>query len=67
MVKVFEIKTDVNGVRVVINRTPLHSACLSGDEIEHHIQALKSELDDLVPKMKRAIQEQAKKPLFTDG
>lgn len=64
MAKVFGIETDLHGVRVVINRTPLHSACLSDDDIEYHTQALKSELDDLVPKMKKAIQEQAKKPLF---
>lgn len=67
MTKVFGIETDLHGVRVVVNRTPLHPACLSDDEIEHHIQTLKSELDHLVPKMKRAVQGQVKKPLFPDG
>ena len=61
---VFELHTDINGTRVVAVKSLLHPACMSDGEIEYHINSLKSQLDALVPKMKKAAREQQAKPLF---
>ena len=64
MAKAFDIETDIHGTRVVVARTPLHPACFSDTEIDYHINSLKSELDVISKKMKKAAKVQATKPLF---
>ncbi|TDE35058.1 hypothetical protein [Antarcticimicrobium sediminis] len=67
MSKNFGFEIDLHGARVVVEREPLHSACSTDSQIDHDISALKSELDRLAVKMKKAVREQANKPLFDGG
>lgn len=60
----FEFEIDIHGARVVVAREPLSSSALSDGELEWQIQALKNDLDALLPKMKQAIREQQAKPIL---
>lgn len=60
----FGYEIDIHGAAVVVEREPLHPACLSDGEIDYHIKALKADLDRQAVAMKKAVREQAQKPLF---
>lgn len=60
----FEFEIDIHGARVVAARKSLSSSALSDGELEWQIQALKNDLDALLPKMKQAIREQQAKPIL---
>lgn len=59
----FDFEIDMNGARVVVAKQPLAAGALSDGELEWQIEALKNDLDDLLPKMKRAVAEHKARPL----
>ena len=54
----FDVAIDISGATIIVVRDPLCSACLSDDEVDFEIQALKTNLDQVAKYMKRAIQKQ---------
>lgn len=64
---VFDFDIDIYGARVVIQREPLSPGCLSDNEVDYQIKRLKEDLDAVAKRMKKAIREQAKKPIFGDS
>jgi len=60
----FDFQINNHGARIEVTRTPLHSACLTDDEVDNQIDNLKRELDSLAAEMKQAIIKQREKPPF---
>ena len=59
----FDFTIDFHGARVVIQKEPLCSACMSGGEVDAQIKLLKEDLDAVAKRMKAAIRRQAARPL----
>ena len=64
MATVFGYTINISGALVKVLREPLHPACLSDDEVNHHIGYLKEELDRVADEMKQAILKQQNEPIF---
>lgn len=64
MAKPFGFEIDIGGARVVVEREPLSSACLSDSEVDWQIAYLKECLDGVAKAMKAAIHKQVATPLF---
>ena len=60
----FDFEIDVNGACVVAGKKRLHSACLSDENVDLEIKALKADLDLVAVKMKAAIKKKRSEPLF---
>jgi hypothetical protein len=65
-VKVFDYTIDIHGACVHAAVDPLCPGCLSDGEIDANIALLKADLDRVATLMKRAVREQAKRPLFDE-
>ncbi len=56
--QIFGFEIDVNGAKIIVVNKPQLGGCLSDGEIDGQISMIKSELDQLAKKMKKAIKEQ---------
>jgi hypothetical protein len=65
-VRSFDFEIDIHGARMVPTRDPLCPGCLSEGELDAQVKLLKDDLDAVAMRMKRAIREQAKQPLFLE-
>ncbi len=65
-VNAFNFDVNSNGGQFQVVRTPIGARCLSDREVDANVQFLKDNLDAVAVRMKRAIREQAKKPLFPE-
>ena len=68
-INVFDFEMNISGAAIVAagndgNRSRLSSRCLSDGEVDGQIRLLKADLDAVAIRMKKAIREQAKKPIF---
>jgi hypothetical protein len=64
-VKTFDFTIDIHGAAVVSRRgVRLCPGCLSDGEVDAQIQLLKDDLDAVATRMKKAIREQATRPLL---
>jgi len=61
----FDFVIDISRARVIGVRERLCPGCKSDGEIDGNIRLLKEDLDAVALQMKRAIHEQAKRPIFT--
>lgn len=62
-VHVFGFEYDFNGAYVVVRREPICNACLSDSEVDAQMRLLKEDLDAVAKQMKKAIRDNAKRPL----
>jgi len=63
----FDFEIDINGARVIVVQEPIGSGCLGDGEVDYQIESLKKNLDAVSKRMKAAIREQKRKPLFEDS
>ncbi len=47
-----DIEADVHGVRIIVTRTPVCSACISDGEVDYQVDSMIRALEGLRPKMK---------------
>lgn len=62
--KRFDFQMGIHGASIVAIKSRLSTACLSNQEVDTAIGQLKAELDALALRMKAAISDEARKPLF---
>ena len=61
---IFEVEDKgIQGVGLVVIRTPICSLCRSDGEVDYQINRMKSDLDARAKEMKAKIRENAQKPL----
>lgn len=60
----FEMEEALAGVSIRAVRDPLTMACLTADEVDREVEALKSELDWLARRMKRRIDQRKTEGVF---
>ena len=60
----FHVEYGIHGARVVARSLDLTSHCISDDEIDTNIQALKNDLDACAKEMKRLIEVNSRGSLF---
>jgi len=65
-VKVFDFDIDGSGAFIVLRKSFICPGCLSDAEVDANIKLLKDDLDAVAKRMKKAIREQAKKPLVLE-
>jgi len=65
-VRAFDFEIDINGARVTTAQHPLCPGCLSDREVDAQVKLLTDDLEAVAERMKQAIREQAKHPLFLD-
>jgi hypothetical protein len=64
-VRAFGFEVDrVFGARIVARHDPLMGGCMCDDEVDHTVELLKDDLDAVAVRMKAAIRQEAKEPIF---
>lgn len=59
----FDIEADIAGVRVIVTKQPLSSACKSELEVDYAIDALQEQIERLRTLMKSALKDLRESPL----
>ncbi len=62
----FGFDINLSGARVIATNEVLSTACLADAEIDYHLQNLKSHLDAVGKRMKKAVRDQEAKPIWPE-